>query len=116
MKLNSHGQVLVIFVLILPVLLLFVGTVISRTTLTYEKNKLDNINNQVIEEYIDEETIISGEIIDYILKNDDSIVVDTIEFEEDYIRIKTTKMIDSYFTNIIGEKYFKVVSEIKRKR
>lgn len=116
MKLNNNGQILIMFVLILPVLVLLIGVVLNKSVLTYEKNKLDNINNLVIEEYIDEETIYTGEVIDYILKNDNSIVIDKIDIKDDYVSIKMTKNINSFFAGIIGEEHFTVVSEIKKKR
>ena len=45
---NNKGQVLVIFIMILPVLLLGAACIVDSSYMMYQKNRLDNINYDVL--------------------------------------------------------------------
>ena len=59
---NNRGQVLVLFIMLVPVLLIGVACLIDSSYMYYQKNRLDRINLDVIagigiETNIDEEEI-----------------------------------------------------------
>ena len=71
--LNNKAQSLVIFVLILPVAILFIGYVFDVLNTSYEKNKLENLSS-MLKENLDED-ITDVKIKELIGKNDTDIVV-----------------------------------------
>ena len=72
---NNKGQVLVIFVIILPILLIILGLVVDLGLFALEKRKVDNNTYDSIE---------------YYLKN-----IDTVDVKE-----KTTKLLENNLDNV----------------
>jgi len=104
--LGNKGQVLIIFVMILPILLLILGYVIDIANIGYEKNKLTNLANLVLEE----DNIVNMENI--INLNDNKIDFNISE-QEGKIKLELKKRIKSIFGKIIGKEFYdiKVVKE-----
>ena len=48
---NNKGQVLVLFIIILPILLLGCACLVDSSYMLYQKNRLDNINYDVMKCY-----------------------------------------------------------------
>lgn len=103
--LNNKGQSLVIFVLILPVLIVFIGYSFDVLNTNYEKNKLENLS-LMLKENLDED-ITDNEIKELVNKNDLNIVV-SITRDESKVEIQLSKRIKSMFGKIIGKEYYDI--------
>lgn len=109
--LNRRGQALIIFVLFLPLLLMFLVYVFDISNILYVKNRLTNLGNTAFTNFSGEVSTSNEDVIDLIKKNDSSIKVDIIKGEK--TKLQLTKIVDSNFGQIIGkDKYtVKVVIE-----
>lgn len=104
--LNNKGQSLVIFVIVLPILLLFISYVFDVITINYEKNRLNNIAVQIKDNV---NTLKDDEIVILVNKNDKEIDVDIKENE-----IKLSKKIKGVFNKITKQEYYNINSIIAR--
>lgn len=104
--LNNRGQSLVIFVIVLPILLLFISYVFDVITINYEKNRLNNIVVQVKDNI---NTLTDDEIVMLVNKNDKEINID-IKGNE----IKLSKSIKGIFNKITNQEYYNINSVIVR--
>lgn len=104
--LNNKGQSLVIFVIVLPILLLFISYVFDVITINYERNRLNNIAVQIKDNV---NTLTDDEIVILVNKNDKEIDVDIKENE-----IKLSKNIKSIFNKITKQEYYNINSIIAR--
>lgn len=98
--LNNKGQSLVIFVIVLPILLLFISYVFDVITINYERNRLNNIAVQIKDNV---NTLTDDEIVILVNKNDKKIDVDIKENE-----IKLSKKIKGVFNKIIKQEYYNI--------
>ena len=78
--LNNKAQSLVIFVLVLPILVLFIGYSFDVLNTNYEKNRIENLAS-MLEENIDN-GITDSEIKERIKKNDKNITVSITRINE----------------------------------
>lgn len=88
MQMNNKGQVLVIFIIILPILLLILGMVVDLGLISIEKRKISNNAYDAVENYLeynDEQKV--KKILETNL--DDIEIIFTNE--EEYIEITVTK-------------------------
>ena len=103
---NKKGQILISFVLLLPLLLAFLGYVVDISYIKYEENKLDNIiatnTNYIRENNIDK----IKELLTY---NDKQI----IKISKKSSNLKIEKEIPSFFGKIIGFKKYDIKKEYK---
>lgn len=99
---NNKGQVLVIFVLIIPILLLFGTYIIDLTYLYYHSNKLNEINDLVIKETNAKKLSIE-QVNEYVKLNDNEVNVATINITNETIEITLQKEVKSLFGRIIGK-------------
>lgn len=111
---NNKGQVLVLFIMILPVMVLGAACLIDSSYMLYQKNRLDNINYDVLNSVKDKNDLTEEEIIELISLNDINIVNDDIVIEDD-ITIENHLYVDSIFGKLIGFDEYKVSSEISVK-
>ena len=100
-KMNNKGQVLVIFVIILPILLIILGLVVDLGLFALEKRKIDNNTYDSIEYYlknIDTEDIKekTTKLLENNLDNVDIKIID----ENDYIEITVIKNYKSIYSVI----------------
>ena len=73
-KLGNKGQTLALFVIFIPVIIMIGIYVVDIGICKYNKNKLDNINTLVINDYLDKkDSITEDELLNLILKNDNEI-------------------------------------------
>jgi len=110
---NNKGQTLVIFVIFLPILIILFALVVDVSTMYMENNRLNNLNNMVLNYGLDNLTNenIKNELNNLILKNDKDISKIKINIDSDSIDINVSKEINSTFGNVIGIKKYKVVSK-----
>lgn len=112
MRKNNKGQALVLFVLLLPVLILFITYIIDTFRMSYEKSKMTNIGKLAIEYKNGDEELTNNGIIEFIKMNDNEIET-TIDEENGY-KIKLTKGINSLFSNIIGKDKYTIIVIVER--
>lgn len=108
---NNKGQVLVLFIMILPVLLLGAAVLIDSSYMVYQKNRLDNINYDVLNSLKDKTSLTEAEIEILISMNDAEIVNKDIVID-DTITIDNYIYVDSIFGKIIGFDEYKVSSSV----
>ena len=93
MKMNSKGQVLICFVLILPIVFMVFALVINLGLLSIEKRKITNtIKNSITYglKHIDDENI-EGTLRELIKKNIDDIDELIVFVDNNYISVKVSK-------------------------
>jgi len=101
--LNNKGQAIVIFIVLLPILLLFVTYVFDIASINYEQNKLNNIAI-MIDEGLIQESLNKDSICDLVYKNDEKISC-VVKDEEDKLIIELSKKIEGLFIKIIDNDY-----------
>lgn len=107
--LNNKGQVLVFFVLLIPIFLLILVLVIDIGNVSYQKNALNNICNLASEEA---SQLDNQKLEEYIKLNDDKI--NSIIIENDKITLK--KQVEGIISQIVNIKVFKVETTCKIER
>ncbi len=106
---NNKGQVLVLFVLLLPVILLMVGIVTDTGMMLLEINKLDNLSKYIIT-YQSENPCDEICVQKLINKNDTNIQF-TLSTEDSLSIITLEKNMDSLFGKIINIKTYSLKSK-----
>ena len=114
---NRRGQVLVLFIMILPVRLIGVACLIDSSYMLYQKNRLDHINMDVLNSVGSDINTDEEEIERLILMNDAKIVNEDISIEKTDTMVSNIKIdnyiyIDSIFGKLIGFDEYKVKSSI----
>ena len=97
---NNKGQSLVTFVLILPLLVLFMAFVIDSLLSIKEKNKLDGIIQNNLEIALNKNITNEDRIIQAIKENDKDISVIT-EINDIVIKIKGNEKKKNIFGNLV---------------
>lgn len=90
MRLNKRGQALVEFIIILPIFIFITFMVIDYGNIGYNKNKIENIMNDVESMYKNNESV--EEIQTFLNKNDNNL---KFEYKEN----------DKYSEIIVSKKY-----------
>ena len=103
--LNNKAQSLVIFVLVLPILVLFIGYSFDVLNTNYEKNKIENLAS-MLEENIDN-GITDAEIKELIKKNDKNITVSITRINK-IQKVELSKRVKSLFGKIIDKEYYDI--------
>ena len=112
---NNKGQVLVLFLLLLPIIIIFFASIIDSSLMLYNKNKLENINNDILSS-INKKLDITEEYIKTLYSiNDENIIVDEIIIDVSNISVKTHKEVNSIFGKIIGIDKYTISSQKKIK-
>lgn len=112
MKLNNKGQVLVMFVLLIPIFLLMLVFVVDISNLYIKKDGLNNINYLVIDSILDK-GIDDLEIKNLILKNDKDININYININDDVVEISLEKEYNGIFSHLVGKKIYNIESNYK---
>lgn len=108
---NNKGQVLVLFIMILPVIFIGVACIIDSSYMMYQKNRLDNINMDVLNSVKNKSNLTEKEVLDLISLNDAKIVNIDISID-DTITIDNYILVNSIFGKIIGFDEYKINSSI----
>ena len=112
MKLNNKGQVLVMFVLLIPIFLLVLVLIVDISNLYIKKDELNNINYLVIDTILDKK-INDLEIKDLILKNDKDIIINHININDNVVEISLEKEYNGIFSHLVGKKKYNIESNYK---
>lgn len=108
---NNRGQALVMFILFLPVIMLFLAFTTDTIYMNYEKYKLDNINYTVLTNLKSYPGIDVDTVVNLLTKNDDELINDKIELTSNKITIENHKRIPSLFGRIIGYNEYLITSK-----
>lgn len=115
-NLNNRGQVLVMFVLLLPIFILMFVFVVDIGNLIVNQQSLNNTNYLVLEEVLEKDfNITNNEIKDLIISNDSKIKEKDIEINlnNNIIYIKIKKEYKGIFTHLINKKIYNLNSYYK---
>ena len=111
-KLNNKGQVLVIFVFLIPILVLVFAFVADYGNVLYHQNKLNSVNKTALiyaknhkEDYDIEK------VKELVRKNDNEAIINKCEDKNKKITLVLKKSIKSYFGNIIGINNYNITSK-----
>lgn len=114
MKLNNHGQTLVLFVLIIPVLFLVIGYVVNLGMMNVSKKNIDVTIQNILQSSMKELNKKDSET----LKNDiqKTLIINLGNIEskiiiEDKIQINVKKRLNNIFPFLIKEQYYEVTYE-----
>jgi len=108
LNMNSKGQVLVLFVLIIPILILGAAYIVDNVYISYHTNRLNNINSLVIKDAVMKE-LDEEQIVEYVNQNDENINTE-IRYYNFNLKITLTKRIKSIFGRIVGKNYYDLTS------
>lgn len=105
---NNKGQVLTLFVLIIPIIILLLILVIDIGLITTEKQKIDNVNYIAIEYGVEHisDTNIKEKLINIINKNIKELENITIDINDEKVEIQLNKKANG----IISKKIFNLTS------
>lgn len=111
---NKHGQTLILFVILIPILLGLAALVIDVGLIVSRSTELKEVSKTIILNVWDEAS--SEKIRNSFIKND--IPADNLEVEvkEDSIRIVNEYKIDSIFGSVIGIHDYNIKVDITGKR
>lgn len=111
---DNKGQVLVMFVLLLPIILLFIGIITDTGLLFIEKRKIDNNVKNVIRYGLNNLTInsveLKGEMTNTLTSNISEIDRLTIDIDNGTITILLNKKKKSLFSLITSKNYYDIKS------
>lgn len=111
---NHNGQVLIAFVLILPILLMCVGLVIDTGLLYIEKRKLDNVIEDTVEYGMNHiEKITENELTEMIYINIDKLKVIDIDITDVKVEIQASYHRKSIFASLFKKEDYEISSHYK---
>lgn len=101
---NKNGQALILFVLLLPLIFIFLYLVVDIGIIHIEKVKMQNTVKEVIKEQLKCENCSLEEKITKIRnllnKNIEDISIDTLEVNDNYIKVSVSKNYKSIFIGL----------------
>lgn len=110
---NKRGQILVMFILLLPIMLMLLGLIVDTGLLFIEKRNIDdNIKHAIrycFESKLDEAQLQSA--INELLQNNIKEINDLqINISNDYIKINVDKNFTSAFSVLFGKDFYDINS------
>lgn len=103
---NNKGQTLIIFVLVLPVLLLFVAFFIDLSMVSLNRNKVDGVIRDNLEVIL-KDNIKDEERIKKIF-TENNVSIWKIKIDDNEIEIIVDQDINSLFGNLVKFKFYKI--------
>lgn len=113
LKLNNKGQILVLFVVLLPILLFVIVLVVDVGSIMTSKQDLNNINYMMVDYGLDNmgKENIESEITNYILLNTNKLDDIDVRVIDNEVYIYMQKYEKSLISHIFNIKGFQIVSE-----
>lgn len=112
---DSRGQVLVAFVLLIPVILMLLALVVDVGLLYVEKRKTDNVIKDIINYGLDnldlEEGTLQTKLTKLVNSNLDDVQRLNMQIEADSIEINIIRNKQSIFSNVYKDASYKIVSD-----
>lgn len=103
---NNKGQTLVLFVLLLPLFLMFIAFLVDTSLVLNEKTRINNCINTNMETILKNNNKNSEEIIDLFKEN--NIKITSLNIEDDLIKIKVLYKYKSTFGNILKFDFYNI--------
>ena len=103
---DSKGQTLVIFIIILPVIILGVSYLVDTGLMYIGRSKLISTCKVIIDEYYDEENIDSK--VKKYLEDNDIKYTDYRVSRDNNLKLEVDSKIDSIFGNVVGIKEYEI--------
>ncbi len=101
---NNKGQTLALFVILIPLIIMLGAYVVDIGYMKYNKNKLDGINEYMVDYALDnKDNLNKEEIINMILKNDDDINKINIDEIDNGVKIEISKTFKGLFGYFVGK-------------
>ncbi len=111
---NKKGQVLVLFALLLPLILMCVGLVIDTGLLYVEKRKIDSVVKDTVEYGVNNIESVTDEELSILLnKNIENIKTKEIKIENGIVTITVSLQKKSIFSVIFGTDRYEIKSTYK---
>ena len=108
---NNHGQSLVLFIIIIPLVLLLLAVIVDLGLITTQKVKLNEVTREILKEVITKENY---EDLIKRLYQENNIATSKLEIKkDDYLEIKNEITIESIFGKIIGLKSYPIKVDLK---
>lgn len=107
---NKHGQALIIFILILPLILMICALVIDVGIMSYENKKLE----QVTQNILDKKDLSFDFVKETYTKNNISIENLKFQINNNYIEIENKYNINSTLGSILKIKKYEVRIKVKK--
>lgn len=106
---NRRGQVLVGFVILLPLLVMFIAYIVDNGILAQNKAKLDELTKSVIAYALEDRSRTTEQITKYIVKNESNLKEINVLLDED-VQIQLVKTVPSVFGKAIGIQQYTITS------
>lgn len=101
---NNKGQTLALFVILIPLIIMLGAYVVDIGYMKYNKNKLDGINEYMVDYALDnKDNLNKEEIINMIIKNDDDINKINIDEIDNGVKIEISKTFKGLFGYFVGK-------------
>ncbi len=112
---DNRGQVLVAFVLLIPIILMLLALIVDVGFLYVEKRKTDNVIKDIVSYGLDnldlEEATLQTKITKLVNSNLNDVQRLSIEIDADSIEINITRSKQSMFSNVYKDASYKIVSD-----
>ena len=104
---NKHGQTLVLFVLLIPLIIILMAIIVDIGVVTNKKIHIEQITRMVIKDLL-KDKIDENEAKELFLKNE--VLIDNLEISQNNkkIEIKNKVSVNSIFGSIIGIKNYDI--------
>jgi len=109
---NNKGQVLVMFLILIPFILILFAYVIDKCYLLYQENSQKNIGNIVCEYALNSENL-ESDIKQLALENDSKLEKIKVTRNNNEITITLEKNIDSILGRLLGKSTYKINTKTK---
>ena len=111
-KLNNKGQSLVMFIILIPIFVLFMTLIFDVGNAVYEKNRIANTNYMVVSYGLDNiETVNENDLIEFVMKNSHNLSNIVVLIENDKVYIKLSKDVKGIIGKMFGFDLVSVISE-----
>lgn len=104
---NNKGQVLVVFIILIPILFMLIGIIFDVCYASYEKGKIENDLEYILKTSL-ENNLSESEIEDLLDKNIDNIENYNISFDNNVLSIYIDANVDGVFKNLFDNPIEKI--------
>ena len=104
---NNKGQVLVVFIILIPILFMLIGIIFDVCYASYEKGKIENNLEYILKTSL-ENNLSESEIEDLLDKNIDNIENYNISFDNNVLTIYIDANVDGVFKNLFDNPIEKI--------
>ncbi len=111
---NKHGQVLIVFLLLLPILLMFMGLITDMGYNYMEKRKMDDVVKDTIKyafDHLEEDRqVLRDDMNNLLTKNISDIKENDIIIDTNLVKISLSKENEGLFGKLLNKKLYQISS------